>query len=118
MQLGTEDHDYSCVIFLEFIVNHKFYSKNLTIMVSGRGVVWNLSASYLRKRSRFISLGAIASDTQCVSCGVPQRSVPGPLLFLIYANDFHNFPKLLDFYFLTDDVFFFSAWGHKDAEIP
>ena len=76
VQLAIESHDYSCGIFLDFskafdTVNHQIPLRNLDYY-GIRGVVKDWFTSYLSNRSQFVSLGAINSDTQTVSCGVPK----------------------------------------------
>ena len=119
VQLAIEDHVYSCGIFLDFskafdTVNHQILLTKLDYF-GIRGVVKDWFTSYLRNRTQFVSLGAVTSDIQPVSCGVPQGSVLGPLFFLIYVNDFHNCSKLLDFHLFADDANLFLQ--HRDINM-
>ena len=50
-----------------------------------------------------------------MSCGVPQGSVLGPHLFLIYVNDIHNCLNLMDFHPFADDANLF--FQHKDINM-
>ena len=49
-------------------------------------------------------IGSIVSSKERIVCGVPQGSVLGPLLFLIYVNDMHCSSKKFDFYLFADDT--------------
>ena len=69
-----------------------------------RGVVHQWFASYLSNREQFFSVNGHNSSLKKVSCGVPQGSVLGPLLFLIYINDLPNATKSLSFFLFVDDT--------------
>ena len=68
-------------------VNHDILCEKLKAM----GVMsteWFLS--YLANRKQVVSINNECSDFMSISCGVPQVSILGPILFLWYVNDFQN----------------------------
>ncbi len=60
-----------------------------------RGVANEWFKSYLTDRKQYVLANGKKSGIRCVNIGVPQGSVLGPLLFLVYVNDIHN---AVDFY--------------------
>ena len=60
-----------------------------------RGNILKWFDSYLTNRSQFIMYDNIQSETRSIKCGVPQCSILGPLLFIIYMNDICNVSELL-----------------------
>ena len=57
-----------------------------------RGKIYSLLKSYLNNRQQFVMFKNESSKLNHISCGVPQGSVVGPLLFLVYINDLPDNP--------------------------
>ena len=69
-----------------------------------RGICLDWLASYLRNRKQFVTYDNFKSALGNISCGVPQGSILGPLLFLVYINDLTNVSDKLFSILYADDT--------------
>ena len=61
--------------------------------------------NYLNDREQFVNINGINSERKKIVCGVPQGSVLGPLLFLLFKNDLPNATNFLTLLFADDTTF-------------
>ena len=79
-----------------------------------RGNALKLISSYLSNRKQYVNVLDAESDELPVNFGVPQGSVLGPLLFIIYINDICNVTDKGQFVLFADDTNIFVAADSKD----
>ena len=84
-------------------VNHEILIQKLN-HYGVRGTVNKWFLSYLSNRSQSVSILGFESDILTIKHGVPQGSVLGPLLFLIYINDLNAAIKYSKVYHFADDT--------------
>ena len=110
---SIDDHQFSIGIFLDLAkafdtVNHSILIKKLELYgIRGLSLSWFIS--YLENRCQQVLCNGTLSKVKSLRCGVPQGSILGPLLFLLYINDLPNASKLLHFILFADDTNVFAS---------
>ena len=79
-----------------------------------RGVAWKWLSNYPQDRKQYVSVNNYNSVISPISCGVPQGSVLGPLLFLLYINDIQFVDTRIVLNLFADDTCLFVF--DKDPE--
>ena len=82
------------------------------------GINWSalqLLRSYLSNRKQFVQLGDVISLKTDISMDLPQGSILGPLLFLIYINDMANSSESFKFINFADDTTLITKININDS---
>ena len=107
------DKVYACCFFLDLkkafdtvdhgILLNKLYHQGF------RENINSYLKSYLTGRKQYVQVGDYKSDTLTINKGVPQGSIIGPLLFLLYINDIVDFVDVESVLFADDASFIILA---------
>ena len=105
---ALDDGNISCGVFVDLqkafdTVDHQILLAKLN-HYGIRGVSNDWFKSYLSNRSQYVSINGYNSGLAAINCGVPQGSVLGPLLFLLYINDLNQAIKFCKVHHFADDT--------------
>ena len=113
---AVEKHETTIGIFLDLSKAFDTIDHNILLYkleyYGFRGVVLEWFKNYLNNRKQYVFHNNCKSDLKDIVCGVPQGSILGPLLFILYVNDIIYTSNVLDFILFADDTTI--LYSHKD----
>ena len=117
---SLRDKLISINIFIDFrkafdTLNHIILARKLEAY-GIRGPPLRLIVNYLQNRTQYVKINGTLSSIGHLTLGIPQGSVLGPLLFLIYINDLPNISERFQSILFADDTTL-SFRGGNPAEL-
>lgn len=118
---AIDSSQYSIGIFIDLskafdTINHKILLAKLS-HYGIRGVALEWFKSYLTNRYQYVEFNGATSSLLKITCGVPQGSILGPVLFLLYINDIVNATDVLQLILFADDTNIFLSDTNLDRLI-
>ena len=117
--MNLDNNDSTFLIFLDLssafdLVEHSVLLKRLNDQFYIKGNVFLWFMSYLSDRSFSVKIGCSISDGMIVFYGVPQGSILGPILFLLYISEIESIAKLHGFkiHIYADDMQLYISFQH------
>lgn len=105
---SMDNNEYTLGVFLDLkkafdTIDHGLLMRKLERYgIRGKAYFW--LKSYLDDRYQFVQINDVRSDLMKVTCGVPQGSVLGPIMFVLYINDICEVSKILKMVLFADDT--------------
>ena len=98
----------TCVLYLDLKKAFDTVSLNILLdkiaFIGIKGKLYEILKSYLSNRKQRTLVNSCISEEVNISMGVPQGSILGPLLFILYINDIANISSQANFYLFADDT--------------
>lgn len=116
---ALSNKQYVGAIFLDFKRAFETIDRALLLVklekMGIKGTVWEWFCSYLMGRYQVVKYGNTISNNRDVEYGVPQGSVLGPVLFILYINDIVNVVTNCDIQMFADDTLLYVVGNDVDV---
>jgi hypothetical protein len=119
---AVDNNETSMAIFLDLskafdTINHNILLYKLEYY-GIRGIALEWFKSYLSNRTQYVYYNSCKSNVKDIRSGVPQGSILGPLLFILYVNDIGTTSSLLNFTMYADDTTLLYSDHDLATKIP